>query len=280
MFWGLGEAMYRYIAVFLAFPTASLTSSIKPSTFTAPGVFPTSAFSKYYNNPTQTASQVQPVISDPVLVCNKNISSDNSFTDSYLKHVTFPLSLTDPDTIPTSNKDPHPLPPVVSSQVLLQNALTQLSSIATNPSFSNNTCGRCQATLEVAKFLALAAPDKTPTFLIAFCNQFKLNSNCTTQYSLNGIGSVATQVIANADVGGYDGQSLCSHFFGSACPSPPTVALNLTGWFAKPKPNPLPPPKKRSGDRLKVLHLSDFHLDPSEYLFPGLYSGTIDPVFF
>ena len=40
-----------------------------PSAFTAPGVFPTSAYSKYYNSPTATSAQVQPVISDPVLVC-------------------------------------------------------------------------------------------------------------------------------------------------------------------------------------------------------------------
>lgn len=257
---GVEEAMFRYIAVFLAFPIASLTSLINPSTFTAPGEFPTSAFSKYFNNPTQTASQVQPVISDPVSVCDVDFWSICLLT--FCKHVIYPLSLTDPDTIPGENNDPHPLPPVVPSQVLLQNALTQLLSIATNPSL-NNSCGRCQATLELAKFLALAAPDKTPTFLIALCNQLKLSNDCTAEFTLNGMGSVVTQVIANADVGGYDGQALCFHFFGNACPSPPTVALNLTGWFAKPKPNPLPPPKKRSGNRLKVLHLSDFHIDPS-----------------
>ena len=39
-----------------------------PSAFTAPGAYPTSAYKHYFNNPTQTASQVQPVISDPVTV--------------------------------------------------------------------------------------------------------------------------------------------------------------------------------------------------------------------
>jgi sphingomyelin phosphodiesterase len=37
-----------------------------PSAFTAPGAFPTSVYSRYYNNPTATSAQVQPVISDPV----------------------------------------------------------------------------------------------------------------------------------------------------------------------------------------------------------------------
>ena len=55
---------------------------------------------------------------------------------------------------------------------------------------------------------------------------------------------------------------ICGNLVARSCRLPPTPALNLTGWFAKPKPNPLPPPKKPSGERLKVLHLSDFHIDP------------------
>jgi sphingomyelin phosphodiesterase len=55
-------------------------------------------------------------------------------------------------------------------------------------------------------------------------------------------------------------QMLCQNFLG-LCKRPPTPELNLTGWFAKPKPNPLPTPKQPSGKRLKVLHLSDMHLD-------------------
>ena len=57
---------------------------------------------------------------------------------------------------------------------------------------------------------------------------------------------------------------LCQNFL-SLCPIPPVSPLNLTGWFAKPKPYPLPKPKKPSGKRLKVLHLSDIHLDPRTY---------------
>lgn len=44
------------------------TALISPANFTAPGAFPTSVFSKYYNNPTATSAQVQPVVSDPVTV--------------------------------------------------------------------------------------------------------------------------------------------------------------------------------------------------------------------
>lgn len=56
-------------------------------------------------------------------------------------------------------------------------------------------------------------------------------------------------------------QLLCAQFLG-LCSYPETLPLNITGWFAKPKPNPLPVPKQPSGERLKVLHVSDLHIDP------------------
>jgi len=51
---------------FQAAAAASLTYG--PSTFAPPGAFPTQLYSKYYNDPTATSAQPQPVISDPVLV--------------------------------------------------------------------------------------------------------------------------------------------------------------------------------------------------------------------
>jgi hypothetical protein len=45
-----------------------LAASLAPLNFTVPGAFPTSIFSKYYNQPTATSAQVQPVVSDPVTV--------------------------------------------------------------------------------------------------------------------------------------------------------------------------------------------------------------------
>ncbi len=47
---------------------AAGTVTYGPSTFTVPGPFPTSLYDSYYNNPTATSAQPQPVISDPVLV--------------------------------------------------------------------------------------------------------------------------------------------------------------------------------------------------------------------
>ncbi|KAJ7665113.1 sphingomyelin phosphodiesterase [Mycena polygramma] len=233
-----GLSLCAYLPVVLA-------ASGAPSAFTAPGAFPTSMFTNYYNNPKQTASQVQPIIKDPVET-----------------GLTYKLSLTNPDTIPTNDTtDPHPLPPVASSARLLEQAIAQIVAISTNPMFGTNTCARCQAGLEVAKFLALAAPEQGPELAVQLCFHFKFSSTCGTTYSRLALGSVITQVIANANVGGYDGQLLCQNFL-NLCPLPPASPLNLTSWFSKPKPSPPPAAKKPSGKRLKVLHLSDFHLDP------------------
>ncbi|KAH7929501.1 sphingomyelin phosphodiesterase [Leucogyrophana mollusca] len=217
------------------------------SAYTAPGTFPTSAFASYYNDPTATSAQVQPVVSDPVT------------------HKIFPEFLTDPENFPKNDTvDPHPLPPKASSAQLLELALAQIKSIVTNPAIANDTCAQCLASLEVAKFLALAAPEQGPDLTIALCEYFDYStapSTCALDYERNSIGAVFTQIVSFADVGGYDGQLICANQF-SSCPVPPTAPLNLTGWFAKPKPNPLPPPKQPSGERLKVLHVSDVHIDP------------------
>jgi sphingomyelin phosphodiesterase len=136
-----------------------------------------------------------------------------------------------------------------------------LQAIHDSAFYAGNTCGACQAGLQVAKFVALANPALGPTLAVRACEQFNYSKTCGTSYGPRGLGPVITQVVANADVGGYDGQMLCQNFLG-LCPLPPTSPLNLTGWFAKPKPNPLPAPKKPSGVRIPVLHLSDVHLDP------------------
>jgi len=47
---------------------SSLISGLGPSAYTIPGLFPTSIYQSYYNDPTATGSSPQPVISDPILV--------------------------------------------------------------------------------------------------------------------------------------------------------------------------------------------------------------------
>ncbi|KAJ6467127.1 Metallo-dependent phosphatase-like protein [Mycena vulgaris] len=222
-----------------------MSVALGPPTFTAPGAFPTSIFGSYYNDPTQTSSQVQPVISDPVT------------------NVVYPLSLTSPDTIPLiDTKDPTPFPPPASADAIAAAAVRQIQLI-TSPSspsspFINDPCAACQAALLPAKIAFLAAPSEGASISIALCEALGLQGSteaCEVGFGQFGLADVLTQVISNAD-------AICFEFANGACPRPPTTPSNLTGWFAKTKPDPLPAPRTPSGERLKVLHLSDFHIDP------------------
>ncbi|KAF8553428.1 sphingomyelin phosphodiesterase [Imleria badia] len=214
------------------------------SAYTAPGGFPTSVYATYWNNPTSTSAQPQPVILDPVT------------------STIFPANLTDPANFPKNDTvDPHPLPLPQEPSQLLQQAFSQIQSIATNPALYGDSCAKCQASMSIAKMLVLAAPEQGPFLAEAVCEYFNYSTTCYDEYSRLALGSVFSQVVALGDMGGYDGQLLCAAQL-SLCPMPPTEPLNLTDWFAKPKPNPLSPPKQPSGERLKVLHVSDIHIDP------------------
>jgi hypothetical protein len=248
-----------------------MTVALGPSTFAAPGAFPTSIFGSYYNDPTQTSSQVQPVISDPVTVSlsSFNYTEVNSEEDA-TQNVVYPLSLTSPDTIPLlDTKDPTPFPPPASADAIAAAAIRQIQLIASpnTPSspFINDPCAACQAVLLPAKFAFLAAPSEGASIAVALCEAMNLEGSteaCEVGFGQFGLANVLTQVISNADVAGYDGQAICFKFGNGACPRPPTTPLNLTSWFAKPKADPLPARRTPSGERLKVLHLSDFHIDP------------------
>ena len=103
-------------------------------------------------------------------------------------------------------RDPHPLPNRASDSLLLAHAVEQVVSLVNSPVFGADSCARCLAGLEVGKFVAMAAPELGPALAVALCHRFAFNSDCDTQFGIVGLGAVVTQVIANADVGGFDGQ--------------------------------------------------------------------------
>jgi len=80
---------------------ASSSTSTAPSSYAPPGAFPTSLFEAYYNDPTSTKAQPQPVIYDPVLV-RTHLTFCEVFSSliHILQHKVFPPELTDPNSIP------------------------------------------------------------------------------------------------------------------------------------------------------------------------------------
>ncbi|EJU01820.1 Ser/Thr protein phosphatase family protein [Dacryopinax primogenitus] len=258
----------------LLLPTLGTYAQLPPhlatasSAFTGKPNFPANLFAEYWPGyePTQTKSQVQPKVTDPV------------------SGVVYPLELTDANTIPDNDlTDPYVLPPSLLQAVITgplpANASlstpgsSQLASQAvqsimdiingTTGALINNTCGQCLAALGVGKVLANTAPWEIPGVLIELCNLYGYDSygTCAENFGITSDGDVAAQILALADVTGQDGEYICAMSFNSACDLPAVNTLDMDGYFSKPKPaNAVAPPP--SGERIRVLHLSDFHLDP------------------
>lgn len=177
--------------------------------------------------------------------------------------------MTNPNTIPTNDtRDPIYYPPVIANltdaqkQIIISNAVSEIGDIFNNSVFSTN-CSKCVASLSVAKNAAQFAPELIPQTLISLCESYKLHSNgtCIVDFEATTFGDIWTQIISLADVTGADGQYICNSLSSSFCSAPYTATLNTTNLFPKPKPANATVPKA-SGNRIKVLHMSDIHLDP------------------
>ena len=250
----LAAKMAYLIQALLSVTTLTNAQQLHPafpgsSAYTVSTAFPTSAFSSYWVKPVPT-QEPQPALYDPAL------------------NVTFPLNLTDPDDLPEVDNDPIYYPQPIanlansSAEALAQEAFKNISDIIIGNTFVGN-CSKCQASLGVGKVLAQKAPTRVPDLLVRLCETFKFSSNatCVEDYAVTNFGAIWTQVLALADVGGLDGRYICNDVSSTFCPRPTTSPLNVTGLFPKPKPSNFTIPRP-SGDRVKVLHLSDFHLDP------------------
>lgn len=125
-----------------------------------------------------------------------------------------------------------------------------------------DNCTICKNALVAAKPAALNVPSLVPEAMVDLCIKFKLHSNdtCEEDFTATTFGAIWTQILYFADVAGQDGNYICNSI-GGFCKAPNTAPLDTTKLFPKPKPKNTVVPKA-SGKRVKVLHLSDFHLDP------------------
>ncbi|CAG8975410.1 hypothetical protein HYALB_00012339 [Hymenoscyphus albidus] len=218
--------------------------------YEVPSAFPTAVFSSYYLQPVPT-SEPQPAIFDPVL------------------NITYPLNLTDPTTIPSASTDPVFYPVAIAnltnatSETIIQAAIAEIKDIISDNGGSSGNCSKCIAALSVGKVVAQLAPTYIPDAMVSLCQStgWGTTKSCQTGYNATNFGAIWTQILALADVNGLDGRYICSSLSSTFCPAPALTPLNTTGLFPKPKPLDLYIPEP-SGERVKVIHLSDFHLDP------------------
>lgn len=207
-------------------------------------------YRSYYDLPALPTKEPQPIIYDPVL------------------DYTFPYELTNPDSIPEKRRDELLFPPT-QGRIVPDNQTSFIEAVIVNvtnvihSSSLKGQCDRCKKALSAAKPAALLTPSMVPEAMTNLCESFKFGSKekCQEQFAANTFGPIWTQVLAYADVEGLDGQYICHHLNKTYCPQPYTSHLNTSGLFPKPKPANAHAPKP-NGKRIKVLHLSDLHLDP------------------
>lgn len=219
------------------------------TSYVAPAGYPTTAFSSYY--PTPSGQGPQPAIYDPVL------------------NITFPSNLTEPETIPDDDPDPvyYPKPTAkltdAQQQQVIQDTIKNVTGTLSDSTYSSN-CTKCQAALVQAQSAARLAPSLLPDAMVELCTStgFMSAESCSEQYRASTYGAVIVQVLALADVSGLDGQYICHYLSSSFCAQPKTSPLDVSKYLTpKPADCHLRVPKD-SGKRVKVAHLSDFHLDP------------------
>jgi hypothetical protein len=239
------KPLFSSVAVVLsAFAVQAQAQAPGSSSITQPANFPAALFTSYYLTPAPT-QEPQPAISDSVL------------------GIVYPFNLTNPRDIPDVDDDPiyypQPTAVVTNGTAVVQAAIAQINGIIAG---SGANCAKCKAALQVGQNVAKLVPSMVPDAMVALCEatKFASNTSCVEKYAAANFGAIWTQVLYFADVGGMDGQYICNSL-GSFCPTPYTLPSNTTGLFPKSKPaNAKAPAPGRK--RVKVLHLSDFHLDP------------------
>jgi hypothetical protein len=220
------------------------------SSYVAPHGYPTSAFSSYYPSP--SGQEPQPALYDPVL------------------NITYPLNLTNPDTLPDHDPDPVYYPEPIKNlkpheqKQVISNVIDDIQAIISSDSSASN-CTKCKHALTKAQHAAQLAPELLPPAMVRFCTSTGYDSadSCKEDFEASTFGAIWTQILALADVGGMDGDYICNYLSSDFCAAPTTLPLDISDWFPKPKPADcearVPKP---SGKKVKVLQLSDFHLDP------------------
>ncbi|KAG0140651.1 hypothetical protein CROQUDRAFT_52923 [Cronartium quercuum f. sp. fusiforme G11] len=208
-------------------------------------------FDQFYNDPHDLSTQPQPII--------RNVLTGNPYE----------YTLTSPKTIADVNLvDPIVLPPIhingTAASRLAKDTYRQI--VASLMNTQSNPCASCQKLLTYLGQLAKKAPQTVPDVFVRICYLLNLvtpTSACEKNYGLRGFGPTISQVLAYSQTEGYDGQYICHTFF-QMCPIPQPTPFKLEDYVPKPRPQITSYPKKRSnnGKRLKVLHLSDFHIDP------------------
>lgn len=210
---------------------------------TAQAPFPTAAFPGMYAMP--TAREAQPV--PKVTNCQGDV---------------YPLALVDARHLPSA---------VPSAEGVLPLPVKGAAPPATLP--APRSCGACVAVVRELQALAHAAPSKVPARLKTLCPATGY-ADCARTLDVAAMGGVLTQMLSYADLSenSTDAAMICARWIPSMpCKAPmpePLSSSFLDAWFggAATPPKAVAERSRHVGPAaaspLRVLHVSDFHLDP------------------
>ncbi|CCG84464.1 protein of unknown function [Taphrina deformans PYCC 5710] len=221
------------------------------TSYTSSFEFPSAIFREYY--------QVSPGQQPQPIIINTKIKTPFPYAVTHPDAIA-QENLEDPIIFPTTRtdlKDSNISSPTSAFETIVEKILSEITTS------SKEACSKCVSALGIAQSLARTVPSEVPNLLIKLCQQYKYKTEkeCTSTYAASSMGADITQVLAIADVTGRDGQYICRNWFHNICPEPPALSLNLSVFFDVQRPANIQIPIS-SGKRIKVLHLSDFHLDP------------------
>lgn len=191
----------------------------------------------------------------------------------------FPDILANPTVLPLGPSPSEAVYPVPTGTAAPEIASTVRKNLTDIFSSNSPNCTKCTDALKVAQTLARQSPKEVPSMLVQMCKRYsyKSASTCEKTYAPQVLGSVYAQILSYADfesANSTDAQYICNIVVGSStsnCPLPKPRHLDdgfLNNWF---KGDRTPPsqydinvgePTKNGKDHLRVLHMSDIHVDP------------------
>ncbi|KAJ9477988.1 putative acid sphingomyelin phosphodiesterase [Pseudozyma hubeiensis] len=231
------------------------------SAYTASSAFPTSLFASYFNNPQSMTAEFRPVVTD--------VARNSVFSDVLANPTILPLG-------PSPSEAVYPVATGTVSPNIASQVRKELTDIFEAEGPSN--CTKCTDALKVAQKLARQSPKDVPDMLVEMCTKYsyKSASTCKKTYAPQVLGSVYSQVLSYADLtsqNSTDAQYICNIVVGSStsnCTLPKPRHLDeryLDKWFRGKRTPPssyninVGKPTKNGKD-LRVLHMSDIHVDP------------------
>ncbi|KEF63296.1 uncharacterized protein A1O9_01273 [Exophiala aquamarina CBS 119918] len=218
--------------------------------------FPKAIFGSYNKQPSLVQQSTDNLKPQPII------------NDAYYNY-SFPSNLTDPlyinQTVPNKVNFPlhYPIPENTDPTKAFYQSIDTAVLVINGSAGIGGNCSRCVSVITAAQTVARLAPGNFSDALIRLCQavKFKPDADCEQDYATDKPEpAMWAQVLQGADVLGNDGKFICNSMFGQSWCEKPKPQQGTLNFDTDKPPNATAP--RSNGQRVKVLHISDIHLDP------------------